>query len=103
MTETADPRRAVLAAYCRLFESLAPARLDELRSLCTADIRFVDPFQEIAGIERVTALYGHMFRTVADPRFTIVDSARSEEHTSELQSRRTISYAVFCLKKKKFF
>src|SRR5881396_1471686 len=25
---------------------------------------------------------------------------RSEEHTSELQSLRTISYAVFCLKKK---
>src|SRR6187397_3697856 len=27
--------------------------------------------------------------------------ARSEEHTSELQSLYTISYAVFCLKKKK--
>src|SRR5213594_1046023 len=27
--------------------------------------------------------------------------ARSEEHTSELQSRTLISYAVFCLKKKK--
>src|SRR5881227_3393720 len=26
---------------------------------------------------------------------------RSEEHTSELQSRTVISYAVFCLKKKK--
>ena len=26
---------------------------------------------------------------------------RSEEHTSELQSLPTISYAVFCLKKKK--
>ena len=30
-----------------------------------------------------------------------VDEHRSEEHTSELQSRETISYAVFCLKKKK--
>src|SRR3546814_4192726 len=28
-------------------------------------------------------------------------SARSEEHTSELQSLMSISYAVFCLKKKK--
>src|SRR5213594_4088698 len=27
-------------------------------------------------------------------------SSRSEEHTSELQSRTLISYAVFCLKKK---
>src|SRR3546814_8383784 len=28
-------------------------------------------------------------------------SQRSEEHTSELQSQMRISYAVFCLKKKK--
>src|SRR3546814_12497719 len=28
------------------------------------------------------------------------DAARSEEHTSELQSLMRISYAVFCLKKK---
>src|SRR5213594_4882919 len=28
-------------------------------------------------------------------------TGRSEEHTSELQSRTLISYAVFCLKKKK--
>src|SRR3546814_1251108 len=30
-----------------------------------------------------------------------VESGRSEEHTSELQSLMRISYAVFCLKKKK--
>src|SRR3546814_8727547 len=30
-----------------------------------------------------------------------IDMARSEEHTSELQSLMRISYAVFCLKKKK--
>src|SRR3546814_2314495 len=32
---------------------------------------------------------------------TTVARARSEEHTSELQSLMRISYAVFCLKKKK--
>src|SRR3546814_1519718 len=32
---------------------------------------------------------------------TIDDAARSEEHTSELQSLMRISYAVFCLKKNK--
>src|SRR3546814_3805547 len=30
-----------------------------------------------------------------------IHQARSEEHTSELQSLMRISYAVFCLKKKK--
>src|SRR3546814_2141769 len=32
--------------------------------------------------------------------FTASTAARSEEHTSELQSLMRISYAVFCLKKK---
>src|SRR3546814_1873411 len=31
----------------------------------------------------------------------VLREARSEEHTSELQSLMRISYAVFCLKKKK--
>src|SRR3546814_5365435 len=41
-------------------------------------------------------------RSVGSPvfgRFPVLD-ARSEEHTSELQSLMRISYAVFCLKKK---
>src|SRR3546814_6545836 len=33
--------------------------------------------------------------------FEMLVRARSEEHTSELQSLMRISYAVFCLKKKK--
>src|SRR3546814_3404679 len=37
--------------------------------------------------------------TLADPAATACE--RSEEHTSELQSLMRISYAVFCLKKKK--
>src|SRR3546814_7833967 len=41
-------------------------------------------------------------RVVGDGRCPIVDTWwRSEEHTSELQSLMRISYAVFCLKKKK--
>src|SRR3546814_4990742 len=34
-------------------------------------------------------------------RQTDIAGVRSEEHTSELQSLMRISYAVFCLKKKK--
>src|SRR3546814_10844873 len=45
---------------------------------------------EIAAIERTGAI-----------RHQQEELARSEEHTSELQSLMRISYAVFCLKKKK--
>src|ERR1043165_10025690 len=34
------------------------------------------------------------------PETCVGEQSRSEEHTSELQSRGLISYAVFCLKKK---
>src|SRR5881296_4216700 len=40
-------------------------------------------------------------RSGGPPRSSIPRSSRSEEHTSELQSHSNISYAVFCLKKKK--
>src|SRR3546814_2713180 len=38
---------------------------------------------------------------VAGPLLSPLRVLRSEEHTSELQSLMRISYAVFCLKKKK--
>src|SRR3546814_13600267 len=41
---------------------------------------------------------GHVDRLGAE---SAVQRLRSEEHTSELQSLMRISYAVFCLKKKK--
>src|SRR3546814_6645458 len=40
----------------------------------------------------------HRIRRLRD---RVLFPARSEEHTSELQSLMRISYAVFCLKKKK--
>src|SRR3546814_10801981 len=41
--------------------------------------------------------------TTSPARLSVLDvtHSRSEEHTSELQSLMRISYAVFCLKKKK--
>src|SRR3546814_5755157 len=47
--------------------------------------------------------YWEMGGLVSFERFATADfqGYRSEEHTSELQSLMRISYAVFCLKKKK--
>src|SRR3546814_2347941 len=43
----------------------------------------------------------NMFKYFEQFRNAPAGSQRSEEHTSELQSLMRISYAVFCLKKKK--
>src|SRR3546814_1649078 len=56
-------------------------------------------------LERLPALLARIDRIVetvdAEGLKLHPDSLRSEEHTSELQSLMRISYAVFCLKKKK--
>src|SRR3546814_9255422 len=46
-------------------------------------------------------LRGENFAALLAARMMNRNTARSEEHTSELQSLMRISYAVFCLKKKK--
>src|SRR3546814_1375528 len=48
----------------------------------------------------LTAAYFVTFAAAQLPVGILLDR-RSEEHTSELQSLMRISYAVFCLKKKK--
>src|SRR3546814_4520193 len=47
-----------------------------------------------------TILFGSLF-SYSRERLSKQESRRSEEHTPELQSLMRISYAVFCLKKKK--
>src|SRR3546814_6651141 len=55
-----------------------------------------EPDVEFARFERVgDAGAGHLGEV------EVGEGIRSEEHTSELQSLMRISYAVFCLKKKK--
>src|SRR3546814_2170573 len=56
------------------------------------------------GIEQQAEIVRHAFllrRGMSLPDKPPLDVYRSEEHTSELQSLMRISYAVFCLKKKK--
>src|SRR3546814_2189543 len=70
---------------------IAPPQVPGLRaSLTYWSNKFVDGVNRL---EVTQQLYSNALRD----RLTI----RSEEHTSELQSLMRISYAVFCLKKKK--
>jgi len=69
----------VLDAYCRAFEGLAPDRLDTLRALCTEDVRFADPFNDVSGIDRFVAIFAHMYRAMAEPRFEVLDRALGAE------------------------
>src|SRR3546814_11618534 len=56
---------------------------------------------EIEQVELSNGTRAILWANDAEPGRVTVKVRRSEEHTSELQSLMRISYAVFCLKKKK--
>src|SRR3546814_9437826 len=61
-----------------------------------------DPGARVTGsIEELAAIDPAARALIENADAFFVASYRSEEHTSELQSLMRISYAVFCLKKKK--
>src|SRR3546814_9993912 len=79
-------------AYCGICHS----DLHQVRAEWEGTLYPCVPGHEIVG--RVSAVGEHVSGFhVGD----LVGVGRSEEHTSELQSLMRISYAVFCLKKKK--
>src|SRR3546814_3479881 len=110
------PETAAIELTRVLYALSDPVRLDVVRQLdregeagCTALDRgrpkssMSHHFRVLrdAGVVRTrcegTAHMNKLRREELDRRFP-----RSEEHTSELQSLMRISYAVFCLKKKKY-
>src|SRR3546814_1524021 len=91
-------RTYTLFPYTTLFRSYRPSwrdgpdplwRLPPLSCLRPQDGAAAQPARPCGG--------GRLY----PPRFPDAPGGRSEEHTSELQSLMRISYAVFCLKKKK--
>src|SRR3546814_3158092 len=82
--------------------------VDEIRSLYAGRVeetphKYVEDGKYL-GVEDISGGKGKLvFATDGDGKVTSwrVGVPRSEEHTSELQSLMRISYAVFCLKKKK--
>src|SRR3546814_10316230 len=73
--------------------SVTPANLDESMKLLAGMMR--EPRISDAAVDAERGV------VLAELRESNGPQKRSEEHTSELQSLMRISYAVFCLKKKK--
>src|SRR3546814_3569736 len=83
-------RTDTLFPYTTLFRSVARHdRLDEIVHAHLAELGDVGGM--IVAVDHADAVERHVDML----------HQRSEEHTSELQSLMRISYAVFCLKKKK--
>src|SRR3546814_9173107 len=90
-------RTDTLFPYTTLFRSYSPSRLwyCTLRCAFLHDVHLCIQYP----FWRTNSVNGFSIRQCLHTRSVLI--GRSEEHTSELQSLMRISYAVFCLKKKK--
>src|SRR3546814_2854300 len=84
-------RTDTLFPYTTLFRSL----VSEFVDVALPQVKVADT---LAALQQMAAQWRSRFGI---PVVAVTGSNRSEEHTSELQSLMRISYAVFCLKKKK--
>src|SRR3546814_10578760 len=92
-------RTDTLFPYTTLFRSPSTARRRSIlawTSLLAPALRFMRPVTAI-----LVGRGGLVDMAIWSKSITAAGTRRSEEHTSELQSLMRISYAVFCLKKKK--
>jgi len=56
------------------FETLARQDVPKLRQLYSDDASFKDPFNEVRGIAAIEAIFQHMFDSLDQPRFVIIDA-----------------------------
>ena len=75
-----DDLRLALARYVELCGDLKRERIKELRELCSPDVHFRDPFNDVRGIELFEKCMDKMFEDVGDPRFDVHDSVFSQQH-----------------------
>ena len=74
MNELAMNELASTAAVQRIqrfFENLAPADLQHMGDIYTAEAHFKDPFNQVQGVAAITHIFEHMFVSLDSPRFVI--------------------------------
>ena len=66
--------------YINLFSNLNKENIKKFDDLVVKDIIFIDPFNNIKGLDNFKNIFYHMFDTVEEPKFDIVDYAQNKDH-----------------------
>ena len=66
--------------YLNLFSNLNKENIKKFDDLVVKDIIFIDPFNNIKGLDDFKNIFYHMFDTVEEPKFDIVDYAQNKDH-----------------------
>jgi limonene-1,2-epoxide hydrolase len=74
---TAERIRTATQAWADAFAAPMPDGLDALLAQATDDVRFTDPFNDVAGKDGLRAIIEDMVERCREPRFEILDVAAS--------------------------
>jgi len=88
-----------LDSLVSFFENISAESIAEFPRYYADDAYFKDPFNEVRGVPAIQHIFTHMFRQVAEPRFSIIDRVVDENgallvwefhyRTKQWGSRRT--------------
>ena len=56
------------------FETLTPESVERMGEVYAPDATFRDPFNEVAGLPAIQAIFRHMYEPLVDPRFVILET-----------------------------
>ena len=60
------------------YEGLTPESLGAIGEHYAAEAWFKDPFNEVSGIDAIRRVFAHMFATLREPRFHVIDRVADE-------------------------
>lgn len=63
------------ARYVAFFETLTPERLADLERVAAPDIHFVDPFNDVVGLDALGRVFKGMYADTEAPRFVVTHRA----------------------------
>ena len=71
--------KSVVKKYIYLFSNLSIDNINEFDDIISKDIIFIDPFNNIKGINAFKKNFYHMFENVKEPKFFILDYSMNKQ------------------------
>lgn len=62
-----------VAQIVHFFETLTPQSVAQLGALYHPQAHFTDPFNDVAGVPAITRIFEHMFVSLVQPRFVVIE------------------------------
>lgn len=73
------PVSSYVQSYCEFFTTLdANFPLEKYCEVFDADAYFEDPFQKVNGVENIYNVFQHMYETLVEPSFEIIESVQDD-------------------------